>query len=144
MPLYDYSCECGQRLEVFVHSVAQRHNEQLCATCGKAMLRNIGSVSLGGAAVPASARGIPTSWQALRGAKPDGVGFWRGRVEAQMKIEEKYPELRPSTDPVLAHEGVFEGRPLRVSDLVKNGAIRPAGHAHVALTSTPTNIEEKR
>ncbi|WP_354180976.1 hypothetical protein [Arthrobacter sp. UYP6] len=59
---------------------------------------------------------MPHSWEGIGRGHPDAVAHWRKKVERREKLEEKYPELAGDRRPILAHEGIFSGRPLRAGD----------------------------
>ncbi|WP_218885219.1 hypothetical protein [Kineococcus aurantiacus] len=44
------------------------------------------------------------------------MAHWRRVVEHREGLEERHPELAGDRRPVLAHEGIFAGRPLRAGD----------------------------
>ncbi|WP_231446522.1 hypothetical protein [Brevibacterium zhoupengii] len=49
-------------------------------------------------------------------------------MEKREKLEEKYPELGGDRRPILAHEGIFNGRPLRAGDDI-GAAVKDATQA---------------
>lgn len=59
---------------------------------------------------------MPKSWTGIAGGDPDAVAHWRQKMEKREQLEEKYPELGGDRRPILAHEGIFNGRPLRAGD----------------------------
>src|SRR5690348_1959338 len=133
MPIYEFRCQCGTRTERFLASSASRDAPWPCQACGKPMRRVVGSVSLGGRPRASQLTGMPASWRDLGNGDPDTIRHWRKRAERQAALEARNPELRPPDNPVLAHEGSFEGRPLRVSDVA---ARRRAGHERPAADTT--------
>jgi hypothetical protein len=38
----------------------------------------------------------PHSWEATQGGDREVLRYWRRRIEGEMRLEEKYPELKPN------------------------------------------------
>ena len=71
-------------------------------------------------------------------------------MESREKLEEKYPELGGDRRPILAHEGIFNGRPLRAGDdigtAVKDAtqaASSVAGESSSSAGSSPAHTAAK-
>lgn len=115
MILYDYKCANAHRFEAPVASMSSPN--PACPACGAATSRTLTSVKLGGTASAGPSREqMPRSWNSMGKGHPDAVRHWRSAIEKREKLEEKYPELGGDRRPVLAHEGIFHGRPLRAGD----------------------------
>lgn len=80
---------------------------------------------------------MPHSWEGIDRGNPDAVAHWRQKIERREKLEEKYPELAGDRRPILAHEGIFSGRPLRAGDDIgaSVAAATEAAHSQAATTS---------
>ena len=115
MILYDSRCTDGQR---FAAGVASRLAPEPEAPAGGAGTRRVPSrVQIGGVADAGPSREqMPNSWRGIGGGHPDAISHWRSKIEKREKLEEKHPELGGDRRPVLAHEGIFRGQPLRAGD----------------------------
>lgn len=139
MILYDFQCPERHRFSGTLRSMFDDNPQ--CPDCGGATHRIPASPRLAGKADPGPSREqMPRSWQGIDRGNPEAVAHWRKKVVARDKLEEKYPELAGDRRPVLAHEGVFAGRPLRAGDdiatAVKEAASSPGARAHTHTTST--------
>ncbi|MGO1543441.1 MAG: zinc ribbon domain-containing protein [Gulosibacter sp.] len=115
MILYDLRCEQDHRFTAGLDSMMSPNPE--CPACGGASSRVPSAVGIGGRASAGPSREqMPHSWQGIDRGNPEAVSHWRKKMEKREKLEEKYPELAGDRRPVLAHEGIFEGRPLRAGD----------------------------
>ncbi|MET4060329.1 putative FmdB family regulatory protein [Arthrobacter sp. UYP6] len=115
MILYDFRCPGGHRFEAGVQSMSAPNPE--CPRCGAATSRVPSRMNIGGVADSGPSRAqMPHSWEGIGRGHPDAVAHWRKKVERREKLEEKYPELAGDRRPILAHEGIFSGRPLRAGD----------------------------
>jgi putative FmdB family regulatory protein len=115
MILYDFRCTEGHRFEAGVASMFSPDPE--CPACGSGTLRVPSRVQIGGVADAGPSREqMPNSWRGIGGGHPDAVSHWRSKIEKREKLEEKHPELGGDRRPVLAHEGIFRGQPLRAGD----------------------------
>lgn len=96
---------------------------------------------------------MPRSWKAAGQGDAETIRHWHNLATKREKLEESYPELAGDRRPVLAHEGIFSGRPLRAGDDIPTAvaqavAAAPAGgHAHshapqVASTATGSKSKE--
>ncbi|MDO5671895.1 MAG: hypothetical protein Q4G30_03415 [Actinomycetaceae bacterium] len=82
---------------------------------------------------------MPKSWKALGYGDHETIRHFQGVAERREKLEEKYPELAGDRRPVLAHEGIFENRPLRAGDDIE-ASVKAAvaeSSSHSALQGTP-------
>lgn len=115
MILYDYRCEQGHGFEAGVTSMTSPDPD--CPSCGTRTHRVPSQVRLGGVADTGPSREeMPHSWQGIAGGHPEAVSHWRKKIERRERLEDKHPELAGDRRPVLAHEGIFQGRPLRAGD----------------------------
>ncbi len=115
MILYDFRCVERHRFEAGVASMTSPN--PACPECGAETRRILSPVRIGGAAdAGPSHEEMPNTWRSIGGGHPDAVAHWRKKIERREKLEESYPELAGDRRPILAHEGIFQGRPLRVGD----------------------------
>lgn len=113
-----------------------------CPGCGAATSRVPSRMNLGSAADSGPSRGeMPHSWEGIGRGHPDAIAHWRKKIERREKLEEKYPELAGDRRPILAHEGIFSGRPLRAGDDIGASV---AAAAAAARTETHTTSKEKK
>lgn len=124
MILYDFRCTEGHRFEAGVASMHSADPE--CPACGAGTRRVPSRVQMGGVADAGPSREqMPNSWRGVGGGHPEAISHWRSKIEKREKLEEKHPELGGDRRPVLAHEGIFRGQPLRAGDDIPS-AIRAA------------------
>ncbi|HLR44690.1 MAG TPA: zinc ribbon domain-containing protein [Brevibacterium sp.] len=115
MILYDYKCASDHRFEAGVASMSSP--APACPDCGEASRRVLTTVRTSGFASAGHSReDMPKSWKGMAGGHRDAVDYWRRSMEKREKLEERYPELGGDRRPILAHEGIFQGRPLRAGD----------------------------
>lgn len=115
MILYDFKCTSDHRFEAGVASMSSPAPD--CPDCGEAARRVLTTVRTSGFASAGHSReDMPKSWKGMAGGNPDAVNYWRRSMEKREKLEERYPELGGDRRPILAHEGIFQGRPLRAGD----------------------------
>lgn len=132
MIIYDFKCHEGHRFEAVVESMASPNPD--CGTCGGWSQRVPSRVRIGNYASAGSSRDeMPRSWTGIAGGHPEAVSHWRNRMEKREKLEEKYPELGGDRRPILAHEGIFNGRPLRAGDDI-GAAVKDATQAAKSVT----------
>ena len=115
MPIYDFACSNGHMAEALV----PRYDTPAppCPRCGGLTVRRPSGCSLGGIASPGPSRSeMPQTWAATHGANTEYVAQLRKQWDRRRQLEEKYPELRGDARPILAHEGQYEGAPLRLGD----------------------------
>lgn len=114
MILHDYRCEAGHRFEA---ALASMHSPDPACACGQPARRLITRLNQGGAASAGRSREeMPTTWRGTGNGNRDIVRGWHREMTRREKLEEKYPELAGDRRPVLAHEGAYAGRPVRVGD----------------------------
>lgn len=136
MLLYDFGCGCGQRFEAMVPTSSSPAPG--CPACGGPTRRQVSAVGLSGqASVPRGAASAPGSWQGTHRGNSEYIARWQRSLDQRDALEDKYPELKPTRSPVMAHEGPFEGAPLRVDEVNRTGitagavaAARAGGHGH--------------
>ena len=115
MILYDFKCTSDHRFEAGVASMSSPAPD--CPDCGEASRRVLTTVRTSGFASTGHSReDMPKSWKGMAGGNADAVDYWRRSMEKREKLEERYPELGGDRRPILAHEGIFQGRPLRAGD----------------------------
>lgn len=115
MILYDFKCTSDHRFEAGVASMSSPAPD--CPDCGEASRRVLTTVRTSGFASAGHSReDMPKSWKGMAGGNADAVDYWRRSMEKREKLEEHYPELGGDRRPILAHEGIFQGRPLRAGD----------------------------
>ncbi|KTR39558.1 MULTISPECIES: zinc ribbon domain-containing protein [Rothia] len=115
MILHDFLCEAQHRFEAGLPTMDAPNPP--CPICGAAARKRLSSVNIGNRADAGPSREqMPHSWEGAGRGDPDVLHHWRKTIERREKLEEKYPELAGDRRPVLAHEGIFAGRPLRAGD----------------------------
>lgn len=115
MILYDFRCDSDHRFEAGVASMSSPAPD--CPDCGQSSRRILTTVRTSGfASAGRSREEMPKSWKGMSGGDPGAVDYWRRSMEKREKLEERYPELGGDRRPILAHEGIFQGRPLRAGD----------------------------
>lgn len=141
MILHDFKCAQGHRFEAGIP--AMNADNPACPACGADTTRLLTAVRVGNAASAGTSREeMPTSWTGIGGGHPDAVAQWRDRMVRRTRLEEKYPELGGDRRPVLAHEGIFRGRPLRAGDDIAasvrsiRSAAEPTAESAEAAAST--------
>jgi putative FmdB family regulatory protein len=121
MPIYEYRCGCGSRLERLV-----RHSDGTapqCPRCGARTTKVPSRFALGGQADPGLSRErMPQTWRGTYEGDREYVTRLHRDWERRERLEQRYPELAGDTRPVLAHEGRFHHEPLRQGD--------PMPHSH--------------
>ncbi|YCK79867.1 hypothetical protein M1D89_00300 (plasmid) [Arthrobacter sp. D3-18] len=90
---------------------------------------------------------MPRSWNAVRQGDRETIAHWHRLAERREALEDKYPELAGDRRPILAHEGIFSGRPLRAGDDIAEAvssamADGATPHTHQPAPS-PGNIDTK-
>lgn len=135
MILYDLKCADGHRFEAGLPSMFS--DNPRCA-CGADTSRVPAAVrQLGQADTGRSRDEMPTTWRGIRQGHPDVVRGWHREMTRRERLEERHPELAGDRRPVLAHEGAFAGKPLRVGDpLVTKVAQATFGTTASTTTST--------
>lgn len=140
MILYDFRCSSGHRFEAGVESMSAANPH--CPGCGSETNRVPSRMNIGGAADAGPSKAeMPHSWEGIGRGHPDAISHWRNKIERREKLEEKYVELAGDRRPILAHEGIFSGRPLRAGDDI--GASVAAATA-ASQSASPTAAKEKK
>lgn len=135
MILYDFRCGDGHRFEAGVASMSAPN--PACPGCGEETSRVPSRVRIGGVADTGPSREqMPHSWQGIGGGHPEAVAHWRQKIERREKLEDKHPELAGDRRPILAHEGIFQGRPLRAGDDI-GASVASAAQAAAAPRTPP-------
>jgi putative FmdB family regulatory protein len=121
VPIYELTCEDGHRWETLQASTAPL---PACPACGGAT-RKLPSgfgVVAGAAAVPPPPERMPQTWKGTYRGDREYVTKLRRMADARRDLEARNPELAGDRRPVLAHEGRFEGAPLRAGDPPPEGS----------------------
>lgn len=147
MAIYDLRCADGHRFEV-----VQSFSDALpaCPSCGAATAKIPASFGIAGAAgatrrLPPTAEQMPQTWRGTYNGNREYVTSLRRTAEARQRLEEKHPELAPDKRPIIAHEGRFEGAPLRAGDPIpktagpnsSGGQSHGHGHGHTHSHGAP-------
>ncbi|MQA12704.1 MAG: zinc ribbon domain-containing protein [Pseudonocardiaceae bacterium] len=129
MPIYEYRCECGVRFEQLV----QRTDAAApgCPRCGGDTAKIPSSFALGGRADAGLSREqMPQTWKGTYGGDREYVSGLRRQWDKREKLEAHHPELAGDSRPIVAHEGRYEGNPLRAGDPGAPGHGHGHGHGH--------------
>lgn len=129
MPLYVIGCDARHRSEVL-----QPHHRALprCAECGGATERLPAPFAAPGAAatLPPATERMPQTWRGTHGGDRAYLSELRRTAERRRDLEERHPDLRSDRRPIVAHEGRFDGAPLRAGDPIPHAHGHPHGHPH--------------
>jgi putative FmdB family regulatory protein len=151
MPLYDYQCPGGHAFEHLAPMTdSDRHD---CPACGQQSVKVPSRVSIGGRANPGlSMEQMPQTWRGTQNGNSEYLSWLRRQWGAREKLEDKYEELRGDRRPILAHEGQYHGKPLRVGDdprastptdtTVGHGHGHGVGHSH-GPAAAPALVDRK-
>ncbi|MBV6756646.1 FmdB family zinc ribbon protein [Rhodococcus opacus] len=116
MPIYEYRCVCGVRLELLMRFDEANPS---CPSCRGETVKMPSRITLGGRATAGLAMSdLPQTWRGTHGANAEYVTELRKQWDGRQRLEEKHPELRDDRRPVIAHEGPYRHSPLRVGDPV--------------------------
>jgi putative FmdB family regulatory protein len=114
VPIYELTCEAGHRSETLQASTAPL---PACPACGGATRKLPSGFGMAGrAAVPPPPERMPQTWKGTYRGDREYVTRLRRMADARRDLEARNPELAGDRRPVLAHEGRFEGAPLRAGD----------------------------
>jgi putative FmdB family regulatory protein len=138
VPIYELTCEDGHRSEALQASTAPL---PACPACGGATRKLPSGFGVAGAAaVPPPPERMPQTWKGTYRGDREYVTKLRRMADARRDLEARNPELAGDRRPVLAHEGRFEGAPLRAGDPppapVPEGSGEPRGGAPVGREGT--------
>ena len=132
MPIYDLRCTNGHRFES-----VQSFTDPLpaCPSCGSTTAKIPASFGIAGAAgatrrLPPPAEQMHQTWRGTYNGYREYVASLRRTVDARQKLEERHPELAGDKRPIVAHEGRFEGAPLRAGDPLPPGGSAKHPHPH--------------
>lgn len=130
MPIYDLRCSQGHTVEVI-----QSFSAPLppCPACGGATSKVPSRFGIGGrAATPPAPELMPQTWKGTYAGDRDYVTSLRRTAEQRQAFEQRHPEVAGDRRPVVAHEGRFEGAPLRRGDPVPEAMASGSAHEHTA------------
>jgi putative FmdB family regulatory protein len=114
MPIYELRCEGGHPSESLQAASAPL---PACPDCGAATRKVPSRFGVSGSArVPPPPERMPQTWKGTHRGNREYVTELRRTAEARRDLEAKHPELAGDRRPILAHEGRFEGAPLRAGD----------------------------
>ena len=115
MIIVDLVCPQGHRAETALPSMFSPNPG--CATCTAPTWRRPPGLRVTRPADPGPSREqMPRTWRATGGGDAETVRHWHDVARRREALEEKHPELAGDRRPVLAHEGLFAGAPLRAGD----------------------------
>jgi putative FmdB family regulatory protein len=128
VPIYELTCEAGHRSETLQASTAPL---PACPACGGATRKLPSGFEVpGAAAAPPPAERMPQTWKGTYRGDREYVTELRRTADARRDLEARNPELAGDRRPVLAHEGRFEGAPLRAGDPPPAQAPEGSGEPH--------------
>ncbi|GGL38942.1 zinc ribbon domain-containing protein [Phycicoccus endophyticus] len=128
MPTYLISCPERHRHEVLQPMAAPLPP---CPSCGGATHRVPAAVGLSGiAGLPPRPEQMPQTWRGTHEGNREYLGELRRTAEARRRVEERHPEVAGDTRPIIAHEGRYEGAPLRAGEPVGHGHTHGHTHGH--------------
>ncbi|MDR6436719.1 hypothetical protein J2790_001840 [Paenarthrobacter nicotinovorans] len=145
MILYDFGCQNGHLFEAGLKSMSSANPP--CPACQAETNRRPSRLNIGGRASAGPSREqMPRSWNAVGQGDPDAIAHWHRLAGRREALEEKYPELAGDRRPILAHEGIFSGRPLRAGDDIAEAvssamAEGATPHTHPAPGPGTTNMK---
>jgi putative FmdB family regulatory protein len=129
VPIYELTCEAGHRSETLQASTAAL---PACPACGGATRKLPSGFGVpGAAAAPPPAERMPQTWKGTYRGDREYVTKLRRMADARRDLEARHPELAGDRRPVVAHEGRFEGAPLRAGDPPPEGSGEPRVGAQV-------------
>ncbi len=114
MAIYDLRCAQGHAFEVI-----QSFSAPLppCPACGAATAKVPSRIGLRGAArLPPAHDRLPQTWRGTYHGDREYLRELRSSAQARTRLEHKHPELAGDRRPIVAHEGPYEGKPLRAGD----------------------------
>lgn len=141
MPTYVLACEADHRFEVRQAFGAALPD----CTCGQPTRKlPTGFAVSGRASTPPPPSRMPQTWRGTHEGNREYLGELRRTAERRRSLEDRHPELRGDTRPILAHEGRYEAAPLRAVDAASAPAPAsghshgPAGHHHAGHDHGPS------
>lgn len=115
VPLFDFPCGYGLTFEfMLLLAGIQTLDASSCPDCGRPTRRllSAGGGLLGVARLPVGPNSEPASWNGAYRGDREYVAHWSPAPDTRAHLEET-PELAERRSPLLAHEGRYEGAPLR-------------------------------
>lgn len=135
MIIYDFKCSNDHRFEAMIDSMFSPAPD--CMLCGSESRKVPTRVKIANSASAGASRDdMPNSWTGMGNGHPDAIRHWRDKMVKREKLEEKYPELGGDRRPVLAHEGIFRGRPLRAGDDIHSAVGQAMSDAQTGANSS--------
>lgn len=116
MPIYELRCAAGHRFEV-IQSL--RDALPACPSCGAGTVKVPSRFGISGAAaskLPPPAERMPQTWRGTYNGDRDYLTSLQRTAEIRRRLEQRNPELAGDSRPIVAHEGRYEGNPLRAGD----------------------------
>jgi putative FmdB family regulatory protein len=114
VPMYEYHCDCGGRVEVLAAAGAPA---PACPACGGGTRKVVSMFAIGGRADPGLSRSqMPQTWKGTYGGNPEYTTHLQRLWEQRRRLEDRYPELAGDGRPIVAHEGFYSAVPLRAGD----------------------------
>jgi putative FmdB family regulatory protein len=122
MPIYEYRCDCGGRVEVLAAFGAPAPT---CPACRRRTRKVVSRFAVGGRADPGLSQSqMPQTWNGTYGGNPVYIAHLERQWERRQRLEDRYPELAGDRRRIVAHEGPYSAVPLRDGD---PGTPRAAG-----------------
>jgi hypothetical protein len=134
MAIYQLSCGQGHSFEVIQPFTAPL---PACTSCSGPTVKVPSVFGIGGrgaASLPPPPEMMPQTWRGTYNGSREYVTQLRRTAEQRRAVEERHPELAGDQRPILAHEGRYEGAPLRAGDAVPS---KDAAAAPVAQRTRP-------
>jgi hypothetical protein len=111
--IYDLRCADGHVFEVIQSFAAPLPP----CPCGAATVKLPSRFGVRGrASLPPPAAEMPQTWRGTYSGDREYVTSLRRTAERRRVLEERHPELAGDRRPIVAHEGRYEGAPLRAGD----------------------------
>jgi len=122
VPIYELRCDEGHRFEVLQSFDAALPS----CRCGAAAVKVPARFGVAGtAAVPPPPERMPQTWRGTYNGDREYLTSLRRTAETRRSLEDRHPELAGDRRPIVAHEGPYEGAPLRAGDTA-----HPPVHGH--------------
>ena len=114
MPIYEYRCDCGGRVEVLAAVGAPAPT---CPACRGGTRKLVSRFAVGGRADPGLSQSqMPQTWNGTYGGNSEYIAHLQRQWERRQRLEDRYPELASDRRRIVAHEGPYSVVPLRAGD----------------------------